>query len=61
MYIYIESSEPARKGDFASLVSEELPAKQDVCLSFYYNMYGQGMGELTVTLEVRTLYLSDRY
>lgn len=52
MYVYIESSSPQKAGDDAALLSGVLPARQDTCLSFFYNMYGENMGQLMVELEV---------
>lgn len=50
-YMYIEASSPRLQGDNASLLSERLPANQTVCLEFWYYMYGDGIGNLTVNLE----------
>lgn len=52
MYVYLEASSPAVQGDTAGLISDELPANQDYCLSFFYNMHGEGMGGLNVTVQV---------
>lgn len=52
MYVYIESSSPRKEGEDAALLSGVLPARQDTCLSFFYNMYGEKMGQLIVALEV---------
>jgi hypothetical protein len=47
--MFIESSSPARKGSRAQLVSPVLSwSSSESCLQLWYNMYGQGMGTLTV-------------
>lgn len=52
VYLFTEASSPQVSGSQASLLSPILPF-EDVCLSFYYNMYGAEMGTLEVTAEVR--------
>ena len=51
-YMFIESSSPRVKGDTASLLSQPFFLMDDVCLTFFYNMYGAGMGSLNVTVQV---------
>lgn len=52
MYIYIETSSPRVKGDYAEIVSHLLPANQTKCLELWYNMYGAETGNLKIYLEV---------
>ncbi|GAB1608584.1 hypothetical protein Ahia01_001142600 [Argonauta hians] len=49
-FIYIETSNSAVSGDRSQLVSPsfQVPAKQTWCLSFWYHMYGDGIGTLSV-------------
>ncbi|GFR70361.1 MAM and LDL-receptor class A domain-containing protein 1 [Elysia marginata] len=46
-YMYIEATNQ-KMGDTARLWSQPFLPKQGQCLSFYYHMYGQGMGELAI-------------
>jgi hypothetical protein len=48
-YIYVESSN-RKKGDKALLVSQTLELTTPHCLSFYYSMYGELTGTLTLYL-----------
>ena len=45
-YLYVESSEPRRFGDKATLISGVFKGLQ--CMRFKYYMYGQDMGYLSV-------------
>lgn len=45
-YLYVESSEPRRFGDRATLISGVLKGLQ--CMRFMYYMHGQDMGYLSV-------------
>ncbi|XP_064612390.1 MAM and LDL-receptor class A domain-containing protein 1-like isoform X2 [Liolophura sinensis] len=47
-YMYIEASAPRIKGDKAAIISPRLEGGGVRCLSFYYHMYGDQMGDLTV-------------
>lgn len=47
-YIFIEASSPRITGDRAWLVSEGLSPGSPSCLSFWYNMNGNGIGALRV-------------
>lgn len=51
-YLFLESSSPATEGDTASLLSKTFPGNSNVCLSFHYNMYGEGMGTVAFSIEV---------
>ena len=47
--MYIEASEPVKSGEKARLQTEILQASSaSVCLSFWYHMYGDTMGQLKV-------------
>lgn len=46
--MYIETSSPRVAGDNAKLVFPVSGNKQPSCLKFYYHMYGNTMGSLTV-------------
>ena len=49
-YLYMESSAPATTGQKATLVSPQLKPDHgcDAQISFYYNMFGTGVGSLYV-------------
>ena len=49
--MYAESSGPAATGNKASLISKEFPAIQHRCMTFFYSMYGSGIGALRVFIE----------
>ncbi|CAH3109770.1 unnamed protein product [Pocillopora meandrina] len=49
-YLYVEASSPAQEGDQARLLSEQFPATQGRCLSFWYHMYGSSTGTLNVLI-----------
>ncbi|XP_031548611.1 uncharacterized protein LOC116286289 [Actinia tenebrosa] len=46
-YVYAEASS-ASQGQTANLVSKEFPPTEIRCITFYYHMYGEGMGTLKV-------------
>lgn len=52
--MYIEASSPRTTGDAARLISPLYQDNQAVCLSFWYHMYGNGIGTLNVYAQVRT-------
>ena len=54
-YIYTESTSPRIEGETGSLISATFPGTVDVCVSFFYNMYGADMGTVNMTIEVSTL------
>ncbi|XP_053373135.1 fibropellin-1-like isoform X3 [Mercenaria mercenaria] len=56
VYMYIEASSPRLQGDYASLMSQVLPANHTMCLEFWYFMYGDGIGNLTIDLKDRCLH-----
>jgi len=48
--MYTEASSPRQPGDVARLISSGyLPKYTDLCLTFWYHMYGIAIGNLTVT------------
>ena len=47
-YMYIETSSPRQKGDYANLELSVYGNGAPACLKFYYHMYGSTMGSLTV-------------
>ena len=51
-YMYIEASAPRLRGDIARLLSPRYTDRQDMCVQFYYHMYGNGMGTLNVYTKV---------
>ena len=48
--MYIETSSPRRPGDKAGLISPKLRFSGNMCLHFYYHMYGATIGSLTVKI-----------
>ena len=47
-YVYIESSAPRVQGDKARIISKTYPAADNMCLTFWYHMYGTFIGSLDV-------------
>ena len=47
-YVFIEASHPKRTNDEAKLVSKLMGGVY--CMSFFYHMYGAGIGELKVVV-----------
>ena len=52
-YAYFESSAPAVKGDIGQYLSEEFKVNPNFkwCLSFWYHMYGNGVGGLQAMIK----------
>ncbi|XP_060584620.1 MAM and LDL-receptor class A domain-containing protein 1-like [Ruditapes philippinarum] len=50
-YAYIESSAPRVQGEIARLKSPQISSKTTICLSLWYYMYGDGIGDLTILLK----------
>ena len=46
--MYIETSYPRQQGDNAKLHSPKLQFSGNMCLQFFYHMYGSDMGEFKV-------------
>ncbi|CAB4024986.1 MAM and LDL-receptor class A domain-containing 2-like, partial [Paramuricea clavata] len=47
-YIYIETSYPAKEGDKAIIEAGPFKADQNLCFIFYYHMFGEHIGGLSV-------------
>ncbi|XP_047128245.1 MAM and LDL-receptor class A domain-containing protein 1 isoform X1 [Hydra vulgaris] len=47
-YIFIETSWPRVQNDTARLMSASIPATSKICLEFWYHMFGDHIGNLTV-------------
>ena len=50
-YLYAETS-GILKGDQAQLVSRTFPVTNGRCMTFWYHMYGSGMGDLNVYVNI---------
>lgn len=48
--MYIESSRPRLPGNKARLLTPKYPATNGKCLTFYYHMYGNGIGTLNIRM-----------
>ena len=48
--MYIETSSPRQRGDNAKLNSPKLQFAGNMCLTFYYHMYGADIATLNVTI-----------
>jgi hypothetical protein len=46
--MYTETSSPRKQGDKARLASKTYPATNNMCLTFWYHMYGSNIGTLNV-------------
>ena len=55
-YMYIETSSPRVKGDNAKLKSPSLKFTGNMCLSFYYHMYGSDIGSLNVSINSKQVF-----
>jgi hypothetical protein len=55
VYLYLESSRPAKQGDKAILTSEYLQSTSSSCFSLWYFMYGKNVGELNIYFDNITL------
>lgn len=54
--MYIETSSPRVPGDNAKLKSPSLIFSGNMCLSFYYHMYGLGIGSLKVSINGQEVF-----
>ena len=54
--MYIETSSPRVKGDNAKLDSPLLQFSGNMCLKFYYHMYGATIGTLNVIINSKTVF-----
>ena len=46
--MFIETSSPRRQNDKARLMSPSYTDNSDICVQFWYHMYGNGVGTLNV-------------
>ena len=46
--MYIETSSPRKQGQKAQLATPSYTDNTDVCVTFWYHMYGNGIGTLNV-------------
>ena len=51
-YMYIETSAPRKQGDKARLMSPSYKDNSDICVQFWYHMYGSGIGTFNVYAQV---------
>ncbi|XP_064635154.1 MAM and LDL-receptor class A domain-containing protein 1-like [Lineus longissimus] len=51
-YLYLESSPPAKEGDKAVITSPPITGISDMCLQFWYHMFGHGIGTINVYTKV---------
>jgi len=54
--MYIETSSPRVQGDYAKLSSPLLKFSENMCLKFFYHMYGATIGTLNVTINGVTVF-----
>ena len=54
--MYIETSSPRQQGDSAKLNSPELQFSGNMCLKFYYHMYGTDTGTLNVNISGNSVF-----
>ncbi|XP_041355964.1 MAM and LDL-receptor class A domain-containing protein 1-like isoform X1 [Gigantopelta aegis] len=47
-FMYFEASYPVQEGDVARLESAEITFQSDLCLQFFYHMYGLSTGSLRI-------------
>ncbi|XP_066273297.1 MAM and LDL-receptor class A domain-containing protein 1-like [Branchiostoma lanceolatum] len=49
-YIFIETSSPRQVGQVARITTHAIYVTSPICVSFYYHMYGRGIGTLNVVI-----------
>ncbi|XP_078619648.1 MAM and LDL-receptor class A domain-containing protein 1-like [Branchiostoma floridae x Branchiostoma japonicum] len=49
-YIFIETSSPRQTGQVARISTHPIYVTSPICVSFYYHMYGRGIGTLNVVV-----------
>ena len=54
--MYIETSSPRVRGDYAILISPMQRFRGTMCLKFSYHMYGATIGRLDVTINSRRVF-----
>ena len=55
-YMYIETSSPRVRGDYAILISPMMKFSGTNCLKFSYHMYGTTIGRLDVSINSRNVF-----
>ena len=55
-YLYIEASYPRKPGDNAKLYSPALQFSSNLCLEFYYHMFGAAIGGLNVIINEAVVF-----
>ena len=55
-YMYIETSSPRVSGDNAKLRSPSLKFSGNMCLGFFYHMYGSNIGSLKVSINGKEVF-----
>ena len=57
--MYIETSSPRRPGDNAKLNTPKLQFSGNMCLKFYYHMYGGSIGALKVIINGKYVFTAS--
>lgn len=57
--MYIETSSPRQQGDKAILNSPRLQFSGNMCLQFYYHMYGSAIGTLNVIINGNNVFTAS--
>ena len=57
--MYIETSSPRQLGDYAKLHSPPLKFMGNMCLQFYYHMFGATAGSLKVSINERLVFFES--
>ncbi len=57
--MYIETSSPRQAGDNAKLNTPDLQFSGQMCLKFYYHMYGASMGTLKVIINGNNVFTAS--
>ena len=58
-YMYIETSSPRQQGDNAKLNSPKLQFAGNMCVMFYYHMYGADIATLNVTINGNNVFTAS--
>ena len=57
--MYIETSSPRQQGDYAKLNSPGLQFSGNMCLKFYYHMYGADIATLNVMINGNNVFTAS--
>ena len=57
--MYIETSSPRKHGEYAKLNTPKLRFSGNMCLQFYYHMYGANMGKLNVMVNGNRVFTAS--